>query len=421
MVHPRVPLKPLAVLVTTLAATGLARASELDLLGVASGRALVVEGQRSWLEGGFGRLTEGAGEPFDAQPTLRGQLHLGFDWKPAERWLVHAHGVAQGEPPSYGGQRAGLVEGFVQFRPELTAQDALRLRAGLFFPQTSLENVDALWQSPYTVTLSALNTWIGEEVRLTGLEAVWIRKGERDRFELGGAVFGVNDPAGALLGWRGWALGDRLTSVGEVLPLPPLSTFGPGQGFADQRDDGTRAMDELDSRPGYEARARFTRPEALRIQVAFYDNRADRRLRDGQYAWQTRFAQAGVETKLGPSITFLAEGAIGDTGMGPAAPGGPQVQVRFRTGYALLSWARGDWRVSGRVDGFDNDDRDGTGEPNQESGWEWTAAAFWKPRPFVRLGLEYVSVRGARPAAAFSGADPDAHGRRALFELRLAF
>ena len=107
--------------------------------------------------------------------------------------------------------------------------------------------------------------------------------------------------------------------------------------------------------------------------------------------------------------------------MGPAVPGGPQVQVRFRTGYALLSWAKGAWRLSGRVDGFDNDDRDGTAEPDEESGWAWTAAAFWKPRDFVRLGLEYVSVRGDRPAAAFSGADPDAHGRRALFELRLLF
>jgi hypothetical protein len=216
-------------------------------------------------------------------------------------------------------------------------------------------------------------------------------------------------------------VGDRLTTLGEVLPLPPLRSFAPGQAFADQRDDGTRPVDELDSRPGYEVRARFSHGEAVRVQAAFYDNRADRRLYDGQYAWQTRFAQAGLEAKLGPDVTFLAEGALGDTGMGPALPGGPQVQIRFRVGYALLSWARGAWRVSGRVDGFENDDRDSTAEPDQESGWAWTAAAFWKPRAFLRLGLEYVSVGGDRPAAAFSGRDPDAYGKRALFELRLAF
>ena len=39
----------------------------------------------------------------------------------------------------------------------------------MFLP-TSRENVDPLWQSPYTLTLSSLNTWIGEEVRLAGLD-----------------------------------------------------------------------------------------------------------------------------------------------------------------------------------------------------------------------------------------------------------
>jgi hypothetical protein len=180
-------------------------AGELDFLGVASARGLVVEGQRSWLEGGFGRLSEGAGEPNDALPALRGQLHAGFDWTPSETWLLHAHGAAWGEPSSYAGRRVGLVEAFLQFRPELTPHDALRLRAGVFFPPTSLENTDPLWQSPYTVTLSVLNTWIGEEVRLGGLEAAWIRQGDHDRLELAGALLALNDPAGALLAWRGWA------------------------------------------------------------------------------------------------------------------------------------------------------------------------------------------------------------------------
>jgi hypothetical protein len=348
-------------------------------------------------------------------------LHLGFDWRPHPAWLVHAHGVAQGEPSSYGGARAGLVEGFVQYRPEITVRDALRLRAGLFFPQTSLENVDALWQSPYTVTLSALNTWLGEEVRIGGLEAAWVRAGDRDRFELAAAAFVANDPSGALLAWRGFSLGERLSTAGEVLPLPPLSTFDPGQAFADQRDDGTRPVDELDSRVGYHLRARFTRPEAFRLQAAFYDNRADRALWRGQYAWETRFAQAGFEARLHPDLVLLLEGALGDTGMGPAVSGGPQVQLRFRTGYALLSWSRGAWRLTGRLDGFENDDRDGTAEPNEESGWAWTAAAFWQPRPFLRLGAEYLVLRADRPAAAFSGDDPETDARRLQAELRLRF
>jgi hypothetical protein len=329
--------------------------------------------------------------------------------------------VLQGEPSSYGGQRAGLVEAFLQFRPELSPATALRFRAGLFFPPTSFENVEPLWQSPYTITLSALNTWIGEEVRLTGLEAAWIRTGNRHRFELAGSAFGVNDPTGTLVAWRGFALGDRLSTLGEVLPLPPLSSLEDGQAFARQRDDGTRPIDELDGRLGYAARARFSRVDVFRIQAAFTDNRGDRRLHEGQYSWATRFAQAGFEAKLGPRLVLVTEGALGDTGMGPAVPGGPLVQVRFRTGYALLSWRGGAWRLSARVDGFRNDDRDGTAEPDGESGWAWTAAVLFTPWSALRLGLEYVAVNGDRPAAAWSGADADTRARRALVEARLVF
>ena len=236
----------------------------------------------------------------------------------------------------------------MQFRPELTPQTALRLRAGLFFPPTSLENTEPLWQSPYTVTLSALNTWIGEEVRLTGLDArSCARPSGGDRFDLAGAVFGVNEPAGALLAWRGWSFGDRLTSAGERLPAASAAELRAGPGLR-RPGDQTRPIDDLKHRIGWHARARWVRPGALRLQGAYTDNGGDRELYDGQYSWDTRFGQAGLEAKLGSSLTLVAEGAIGDTGMGPAVPGGPYVDVHFKTAYALLSWTRGSWRVTAR-------------------------------------------------------------------------
>ena len=241
----------------------------------------------------------GAGGAIDAQPAIRGQVHLGFDWKPAETWLVHAHGVAQGEPSSYGGQRAGLVEGFVQFRPELTAKERCAFAPASSFPRPP-ENVDPLWQSPYTVTLSSLNTWLGEEVRLTGLETVWVRRATLP-IRAGRGGVRRERPRGGAPGLARLGPGRPPDHLGRGLPLPPLSTFAPGQAFADQREDGTRPVDELDSRLGYEARARLTRPDAFRIQAAFYDNRADRRLRRGQYSWQTRFAQAGFEASSAPA------------------------------------------------------------------------------------------------------------------------
>lgn len=179
-------------------------------------------------------------------------------------------------------------------------------------------------------------------------------------------------------------------------------------------------MDELDRRIGWHARARYTREGRLRLQASYTDNRGDRLLHRGQYAWRTRFAQAGLEANLGPDVIVIAEAALGDTGMGLPPPN-PRVDLRFRTAYALVSWSRGPFRVSGRVEGFDNEDRDGVAEPDGEEGWALTGAAFWQAARFLRVGAEYVTVRAQRPAAAFSGADPDTDARRALLELRLAF
>jgi len=394
--------------------------AELHVDGLATARGLWAEGQPPWIEGGFGRLTEGGEAPGDATYAFRGQLQVGLDWKPWELWTLHAHGVARYEPSEAGGQRGGLVEAFLQFRPELSTTTALRLRAGTFFPPTSRENTGRLWQSPYTVTLSALNTWLGEEMRLTGLDTTVLVKSTRgDELQLAATGFVANDTLGALVAWRGWTFGDRLTSVGEVLPLPPLRSFAPGGAFAEQRE-GTQPFDELDGRLGWQARARWSRPEVALVQAAWTDNGGDRRLHRGQYAWNTRFWQAGFELQFGKAVTVVAEGAIGDTGMGPATPGGPRVDARFAVGYALASWHAGRWRLTARYDRFRNDDRDGTAEPDQESGEAWTAAAFWSPVPKLRLGAELVSVRADRAAAAFSGGSADTDARRALLEIRFS-
>ena len=397
------------------------QAGDLDVQGLVAGRGIWTRGQETWLRGGFGRLPEGAGGPGESASAIRGQAHFGIDWKPSELWLVHAQGVLQGEPSAYGGRRAGLVEAFAQFRPELTPRTSLRFRLGTFFPQTSLENVAPLWQSPYTLTLSALNTWTAEELRLTGLEAAVLRKsGRDDRLELDAVLFGLDDTLGALLAWRGWTLGDRLSTIGETLPLPPLASLGPGRPFAEQRP-GTRPLDELDGRAGWQARARWSRPNAAEVRVAYLDNRGDRRLHQGQYAWDTSFTTAGLELRLGPAWRLLLEGAAGDTGMGPGVPGGARVDLRFRTGYVLLSWSRGKWRLSTRLEGFRNRDRDGTAEPDQESGRAFTVAVFLQPAHALRIGAEYVDLRSERPAAAYSAAEPDTDARRGVLEVRLTF
>lgn len=402
--------------------TGAPRASagEAKVHGVASGRAIAVEGPTPWIEGGFGRTSEGSGT-VDLEALARGEAHAGLDWSPLPTLLLRLSATARTEPGAAGGWRAGLVEGFLQYRPELREDLALRFRGGLFFAPTSLENVEPLWQSPYTITLSAVNSWVGEELRLTGLDAAaQLGSPGGARLEVAGTAFGGSDTAGALLAWRGWAMGTRLSVAGEVVPLPPLPTLAPGGAFAEQRDDGTRPVDELDGRVGWHARGRWSLPGRGLVQASWTDNRGDRGLHRGQYAWATRFGSVGAAVDAG-AFRLVTEGVLGDTGMGQ--PDGARVDARFRAGYALLSWASGGERVrlTARYDRFRNDDRDGQLEPNDESGRAFTLAAFFFPRPWIRVGGEYVELRSDRPAAAFSGASASTDARRAQAELRLVF
>lgn len=395
---------------------GIAQSVPLD--GILWGRAIAVEGRPSWLRGDFGRLSEGASSPGDREATFRGSAQVGLGWKPGERFRVQVHGVAWAEPSSNGGARAGVTEAFAQFREEFSPGTSVRLRGGLLFPGTSRENVGPLWSSPYTLTLSALNTWTAEELRLTGLEAVLTTPLLGGEMQLAGTGFGVNDTLGALVAWRGWTMSDRLTSLGEVLPLPPLTSLGTGGGFADQRDDGSRPFEELDGRLGWQARGRWERPRRAVIVAAVLDNRGDRLLHRGQYSWRTRFWNVGGELHLG-SFTLAGEAAAGDTGMGRRDA--IHVDVDFGAGYLLASWASDKARLTARYDRFDNVDRDGTAEPNDERGEAWTVAAFWSPRPHVRMGVEWLDLRADRPAAAASGSAANTSGRRLALETRLTF
>ncbi len=404
-----------------LAATGASSvAGELKLQGLAAGRAVAVKSRSAWIDGGYGRLTEG-GSVQDFEGLARGEAQLGVDWTPSERLLLRLHGTARTEPDAAGGARGGLAEAFLQFRPELRPELALRFRAGLVFLPTSRENVEPLWQSPYTLTLSFVNAWIGEELRPLGLDVV-LETGVPggSRFEFGGMAFGASDTAGALLAWRGWAMGARLSVGGETLPLPPLPTLAPGAAFGEQQASGTRPVAELDGRLGWHARGRWSRSGTGLVQAAWTDTRGDRGLHDGQYAWATRFASLACEAQLG-RVRFVAEGLWGETGMGLAT--GPHVDLAIRAGYALVTWSSaGDTlRLTARYDAFDNRDRDDVAEPNEESGFAWTAAALYAPRPWLRLGVEYLDLRGDRPAAAFAGTPAGAGARRGQAELRLLF
>ncbi len=102
------------------------------------------DAQRSWLDGGIG-YTDDSGARVRAQ--------FGPDIAHRLQWRARLHLLPNNVS---GGRRAGVSEAFIERCGFDAGQRRWHLRAGLGFPPTSQENVDASWSSPCILTSSAL-------------------------------------------------------------------------------------------------------------------------------------------------------------------------------------------------------------------------------------------------------------------------
>jgi hypothetical protein len=393
--------------------------AEWEVDGFAAGRLSYSDAPRSWIDRGFGRLLGGDGDEASGDPGVGAEARLLLHYSDGLEWSGRLHLGARADTASEG-RHAGLIEAHVDRRWFGDGQ-RWQLRLGQFFLPSSQENIDPGWVSPYSLTHSALNSWIGEEFRPIGVDLSWRRElaDERD-LELAATVFGGNDSSGALLAWRGFAWHDRLSFYGETLPLPALFSLQDPAIFADQNDAGSKPFGpDLDGRPGYAARLRFG--DALtRWHLGVADNRGDLGLHKGEYAWRTRFALAGWEhNALAEGWGYAAEVLAGDSRMGEV--GRPKAHIRFHTAYLLASYGSDPWRYTLRLEAFDIDDIDRSiGENNEESGHALTLAALRELAEW-RFGIEYLYVDGKRPAAAFEGLPAQAGGHQLKVEARYQF
>ena len=405
-----------------LAAVALARlggAADLAVHAVAAGRAISVESREAWIDGGFGRLSEGR-RPDAFEWLARGEAQIGIEWTPSAVFLVRAHATARTEPDAAGGARAGLTEAFLQYRPELRPDLALRFRGGLMFLPTSRENVDPLWQSPYTLTLSALNTWIGEELRPVGLDvAAATRRGGRLALRARGpglrgerhrrCAFGL-----ARLGDGNAALGrGRDASAAATAQLRSRSSLRRSAAA------GTQPIDELDDRLGWHVRGRWSRAGTGLVQLAWTDTRGDRGLHEGQYAWATRFASLAAEAELG-RFRLVAEGLAGETGMG--IPDGPARRSpdprRLRASH--LGGPRAAVHGPLRPLPQPRPRRCRRAQPGVGLGRSRLPPSTHRARGCASASSTSTCT-GDRPAAAFAGTGLDAGARRGQAELRFRF
>lgn len=330
-------------------------------------RLVAVDGEKGWLDGGLGKLRSGSDNEFRVRPQL-GNANL--VWQPQLTWSLAATVTLSLQ----GGERTqgGLSQAYLSFRPMRSSSGtAFSARAGLMWPPVSLEHEGADWHVADSITPSAINSWIGEEVRPLALEGTVAAPFGSSRFRATAALFAANDTSGTLLTFRGWALHDRTTLAFNRWPLPPLN----GE-IGEYQAAFTHPLVDLHSgfahRPGYYAKLAWQLPLPVRIELFRYDNRADPQEVNPQmeWGWRTTFDDLGLVANLGKGAEIKGQALSGRTRMGYVMAGRRWVDNRFRSVFILISKKLGKFGVSARADAFDTRNRGGlVGDDYDENGW----------------------------------------------------
>jgi hypothetical protein len=380
-------------------------------------RLVAVGGERSWVDGGFGKLRSGSDGEFRVQPELG---NVSLVWKPQFTWSLGAIVVGSLQ----GGQRtdAGLSQAYLTYRPMRSDKVAFSARAGLMWPPVSLEHEGADWHVKDSITPSAINSWIGEEVRPLAAEGSLSANLGAHVLRATAAVMAANDTSGTLLTFRGWALHDRTTLAFLRQPLPPLDSE-----IAGYQAPFTHPLIDLHRgfahRPGYYAKLSWQLPVPVRVELFRYDNRANPEdvNEDLEWGWRTSFNHVGAVAELGSGAQLKFQAMQGRTRMGFIEEGESRrwVDNRFRSAFVLVTRPFGPFALTARVDAFDTRNRgsDVDGEYD-EHGW---SAMLAGKREWGRVtGLvELLHVWSDNPAREHSGEQPRQGQTQAQAELRM--
>ena len=353
--------------------------SGVAILGIGGGR-----GEASWLDRGPGKLRQAHVASASADVTVA--------WRPGFGDRTGAVVTLQAQNLSNGG--VGIGEAYLRLRPDPASAVRLSGRAGVFFPPLSLEHDGSEWTPVRTLTPSAINSWVAEEVKTAGVEGRIQGKLAGRPASLTAAAFQGDDTAAALLFYRGWALHDVRSTLGGKLPLPATpSLFRGGQA------PDTRSTIEVDGRWGGYAKLEVAATDALQLSLFVYDNNGDpTALRRGQYAWRTRFGQASVRLSAPSGGEIIGQAMSGDTAMGPLIGGIRPASIGFESVFVLASQPIGRATLSVRADYFAISDRTLKAlNNNAEHGWALTGDWIQPLTPRIGLATEAVFTRSDRP------------------------
>ncbi len=369
-------------------------------------RLIAADGRTSYLDGGLGKLRFDE----DHDGLQIGRLRAAWN-QPIGELLNLRIDASLWRFSDY--NAIDLTEAYLEFRPYPSGGWRSRVRIGAFYAPISLEHRASGWTNPYLISSSAINTWVGEELRTIGAEysLEWLGTRSGHDFDVGlvAAAYGYNDPAGVLVASRGWALHDRQTTlfgkVGES-----------GDGFV----PGRVLFEEIDNRYGYYLGAHLRYLDRVELRYMRYDNRADPERFDASindFAWLTCFDSIGLRVETAGGWTFISQWLDGETSIEPETG---YEEWKFSSTFVLLSKALGRHRISARADWFNVDHVRTAGTfLFQESGDAWTIGYSYERDRHWTLGIEMLQVESDVTGRTFIG-EPTRADERQL-QLKLAY
>jgi hypothetical protein len=385
-----------------------ARSQDVSLSGLLDLRLVAPSSQDSFTAGGFGKFRWGDGRGSLVVPDLGGAVLRG-----SAALTPDLRVVAEIRYDAMQKTAVDILDAYARYRPVSTSRWRWSVRGGAFFLPGSLENTGIGWTTEWTLTPSAINSWIGTEIRILGGEATLEWRGDVDHFEFVTAAFGENESAGEVIASYGWTFSDRVAGLLDHFRMAHLTP-------AAQTADYDSEFRQFDHSVGWYAGMTWERPDIGRLSLLRYDNNADPNGHDHtDFAWRTKFWSLAGSTQLGP-VVILSQAMVGRTTIEPSL--GHTAATEFWAYYVLAGIERGDWRFAVRFDQFATSKTNTFLGPNgNEHGLAGTAAVTWMPRKGIRLVGEIMTIDYIRSQRALFAKAPHVTEVQAQLALRLSF
>jgi hypothetical protein len=405
-------MKRVARILLTLGSAGLCPgavlAQDFSLHAYLDGRLVSAPDETSWTNGGVGKSRFGDG---GTDAKFGGGAVVGI-----AQLTPAILAVADVQLQDTDRRSIDVIDAYLRYRPVSLTRWRGSLQVGAFLPPISLENDAVGWTSPWTLTPSAINSWVGEELRTFGAEGRLEWRGDTGTWELRTALFQRNDPAGKLLSIRGWSLSDLTYGLGSRLREPDAQVVQSGAQPPGRYDP----FQQVGNRTGWYADVDWRAASGTKVNLMRYDNRADpaAHTESGVYAWHTSFWSLGATGDTGP-ITWIAQAMDGNTVIEPGE--GTYFGTHYRSAFVLAGWNRGQWRPTLRIEHFSTRDPRSAGLAQGEHGNAVTAALNWRPRDWLRFTAELLRIDGVRTERADLGLVPAFALTQLQFGVRLIY